>query len=125
MTVHVIKQGALAPEQIEALLKPGDEVITEQEYQERVDKSNRQAFAPYLKELKALNFSAKIEWYSKRNSQEVVYLGNNPYFQSYWKWHVLIPMKMKRLFYRIKNGQIFKRYEHISDIKKKVKPYTI
>lgn len=125
--LHIIKRGALTEEQIETLnsAHPNLEIVSEDQYEARVDRANRDAFAPYLKELKKLSFSQKLDWYSKRNGQEVVYLGNNPYFQRYWKWRVVMPIKFKRFFYRVKNGEIFKHYQHITEMKKKVKPHSI
>jgi hypothetical protein len=71
-----------------------------------------------------LSSEEKMEWYAHQFQRTP---GLYPYeltttdFETFWRWHVLIPMKIKRFFYRIKNRQIFKRYPHITEIKKKLK----
>ena len=125
--IHIVQKGLMTNEEIEALKssRPDIEVITETEYARRVNAVNREAFLPYLNELRSLGFSQKLEWYAKRNSQEIVYLGNNLYFQRYWKWHVLVPMRIKRFYYQVKNFKFFKHYPHISEMKEKIKKHSI
>ncbi len=68
-----------------------------------------------------LSHAEKMEWYSyqfiKMPGHYPIELTTNE-FTRFWKWKVLMPMKLKRLFFRIKNGEIFKHYPHISKIKK-------
>ncbi len=68
-----------------------------------------------------LTLNEKMEWYAhqfqKMPGQYPVELTTKE-FMRFWKWKVLVPMKLKRLFFRIKNGEIFKHYRHISEIKK-------
>lgn len=120
-TLHIVKKGELSDAEIDNLRNsnPLIEIVREEEYLKRIDLANKEAVTAFLKELRPLSFSGKLDWYAKRNSQEIVFLGNNPYFQRYWKWHVLMPMKFKRFYYRVKNGEIFRHYQHISDMKKK------
>ncbi len=69
------------------------------------------------KKISKLSLDDKLEWYASQNPQDMVFLGNNPDFQTYWKLHALFPMKLKRFYYRVKNGEIFKHYKHITDTK--------
>lgn len=126
-TLHIIKRGTLTEAEILKIRAENHniEIVTEDEYESRIDRANREAVAAFLKELRPLSFNAKLDWYGKRNSQELIFLGNNPYFQRYWKLHVLLPMRIKRFFYRLKNGQLFKRYAHISEMKKGKGPERI
>jgi hypothetical protein len=77
-------------------------------------------FPERRKEIAGLTYDQKMEWYQTRNAQEMVFLGNDASFQRFWYWNVVLPVKIKRLYYRIKNGEIFKHYKHISDTKKKI-----
>ena len=62
-----------------------------------------------------LSHEQKMEWYQTRNPQEMVWLGNSKEFQRFWKFNVLWPLRVKRFLYRVKSGQIWKHYQHISD----------
>jgi len=78
--------------------------------------------------ISALSYDDKLEWYQHQfERQPGVYPVEltGPEFTRFWKWRMVIPMKLKRLYYRIKNGEIFKRYPHITEMKKKVKPHSI
>jgi hypothetical protein len=77
------------------------------------------------KAISKLTLDQKMEWYLTREPRTMVFLGNDQDFKRFWKWTVLVPMKLKRLYYRIKNGEIFKKYEHITEMKKKAKQYSI
>lgn len=80
------------------------------------------------KAIAGLNMDQKMEWYAhqfQKNPGAFPFHLSTPEFQSFWKWRVLVPTKFKRFFYRLKTGQIFKRYQHISEMKKKVKPHSI
>lgn len=83
------------------------------------------SFPERKKELSKLNYDQKMEWYATRDRESMIFLGNSKEFQRFWKWHVLIPMKLKRLYYRIKNGEVFKHYAHITEMKAKVKKHSI
>lgn len=77
-----------------------------------------------------LSFDQKMEWYAHQiqvaaqTGQLAVGLTTKE-FRSFWKWRVTIPMKFKRFFVRIKTGQIFKRYEHISQMKERIRKHGI
>lgn len=74
------------------------------------------------KRLAKLSMEQKMEWYAfqfELNQQQATISLSTPEFVSFWKWQVMVPMKLKRFFYRVKSGQIFKRYQHITDMKKK------
>lgn len=76
------------------------------------------------KRIAKLNLSQKIEWYGYQwqpglvNPETVKVFGTKE-FQSFWRWRVYIPMRIGRLFFRIKNLEIFKKYPHISELKEK------
>lgn len=75
-----------------------------------------------------LTYGQKLEWYAYQFQKDARVAAINlstPEFARFWKWQVLVPMKIKRFFYRIKNGEIFKKYQHITEMKKKVKPHSI
>lgn len=75
------------------------------------------------KKIARLTAEQKLEWYQKQ-MEEAAKAGHIAYelltdeFARFWKWHILWPMKMKRFYYRVKNLEIFKRYPHITEIKK-------
>jgi hypothetical protein len=75
-----------------------------------------------------LSHDDKMEWYAHQFQVDprgaAVNLSTKE-FERFWKWRVVIPMKVKRFFYRVKNGEIFKHYQHITEMKKKVKPHSI
>lgn len=80
--------------------------------------------------IKRLSLDKKLEWYACR-IQTANVTGNIPIelttdqFQRFWKWRVLVPLKVKRFLYRLKNGQIFKHYPHITEMKKAVKKHSV
>ena len=78
-------------------------------------------FPDNKKEIKKMSYEEKMEWYYTRDPQEIIYLGNSKDFQRFWYWNVFLPMKIKRIFYRVKNLEVFKKYKHISEIKNKKK----
>lgn len=79
-------------------------------------------FPDQKRKIARLDYEKKMEWYASRDSKEMIFLGNDRDFQRFWYWHVTLPVKLRRLFYRVKNGEIFKRYKHISEIKGKKSP---
>lgn len=94
-----------------------------------VDKSFLHYMFPDQKaKISQLTLDEKLEWYAhqfQKNPGVYPVELTTREFARFWKWRVLIPMKLKRFFYRVKNGEIFKRYPHITEIKKKVKPHSI
>lgn len=82
-------------------------------------------FPDRKKAIGKLSYDEKMEWYQTRSPEDMIWLGNSKEFQSFWKWHVVVPLKFKRFYYRVKNGEIFKRYQHITEIKKNLKKYCI
>lgn len=77
------------------------------------------AFPAAKRKIAKLSYDEKMEWYATRSPEEMVWLGNNREFQRFWKVHVLWPLRIKRFLYRVKSGQIWKRYEHISETRNK------
>lgn len=71
------------------------------------------------KAIAKLSLEDKMVWYLMQDPREMVFLGNSPEFQVFWRWHVVIPMKIKRFYYRVKNFEIFKHYSHISELRPK------
>jgi hypothetical protein len=71
-------------------------------------------FPQARKKIAKLSYDQKMEWYATRSPEEMVFLGNSPEFKAFWKVHVLWPLKARRFWYRLKSGQIFKSYKHIS-----------
>lgn len=84
-------------------------------------------FPEQKEKIARLSLDEKLEWYAHQftNPLDGVVLLSSKEFEKFWKWRVLMPMKIKRFFYRVKNREIFKRYPHISEMKKKVKLYSI
>lgn len=78
-------------------------------------------FPENKRKIARLSYDQKMEWYQSRDPKDMVWLGNDPEFQRFWKWNVVIPVKLRRLFYRIKNFEVFKHYKHISEMKRKNK----
>ncbi len=77
------------------------------------------------KDIARLSYDEKMEWYATRDAKDMVFLGNDPEFKRFWKWRVLIPVRIGRMYYRIKNFEVFKRYKHITEMKAKVKKHSI
>jgi hypothetical protein len=73
-----------------------------------------------------LSLEQKMEWYAHQiqfagmAGQAPIHLMSKE-FEKFWKWRVLIPTKFKRFYFRLKNGELFKRYPHITEIKKSLK----
>lgn len=73
-----------------------------------------------------LTFDQKMEWYAHqiqiagKAGQAAVHFTSRE-FQRFWKWRVLIPLRVKRFFFRLKNGELFKRHPHITEMKKSLK----
>lgn len=94
----------------------------------KVDKFEREEFEKCKVELKGLSFQGKLDWYANRDPLERATIARNPYFKKYWQAKVVWRINLLRLYYKIKNRQLFKKYEHISSIKearKKVKKHSI
>src|SRR5262245_17082206 len=75
-----------------------------------------------------LSLDQKMQWYAHQfQNHPRIYPAEltSEAFKRFWKWQVLVPIKIKRFFYRVKNGEIFKRYQHISEMKSKVKKHGI
>lgn len=86
---------------------------------------HRLEFGKHRGQIAALSLQDKMAWYAMQNPQEIISLGNNPEFQRFWKWRVLLPIKLKRFYFRAKNGQLFKHHAHITEMREKVKPHSI
>lgn len=72
------------------------------------------------KKIGKLNLEQTMEWYHyqfERNPGKFPTELTTEEFASFFKWNVLLPMKIKRVYFRIKNLEIFKRYKHITEIK--------
>lgn len=50
-----------------------------------------------------LDLIEKQVWYSSQDPRAMIYLGNNPQFKRWWKLHYMFPLKLKRLFYKLKS----------------------
>lgn len=86
---------------------------------------------PYDKnKIAKLSIEEKLEWYSHQ-IQVAAQFGSiavaltSTEFMRFWKWRVLIPLKLKRFYYRVKNLEVFKKYPHISQMRPKVKQHSI
>jgi hypothetical protein len=78
--------------------------------------------------IRQLSYGQKMEWYQyqfQKDPQRATVVLSSQEFAQFWKWHVLIPMKLKRFYYRLKNFEAFKKYPHISEMKKKIKKHAI
>lgn len=76
--------------------------------------------------LAKLPLDQKLEWYAHQiqmaaNAGTTAQQLLSPEFAEFWKWRVLIPLKIKRFYYRVKSGEIWKKYPHITEIKKSLK----
>jgi len=113
--MHVI--GKLSKEQIDSLHDAPGMVI-------EVDNKSFLFFnfPDDKKKIAHLSYDQKMEWYAhqfqKNPGVYPVHLVGTE-FERFWKWRVLIPMKFKRFYFRMKNLEVFKRYPHITEIKKK------
>jgi hypothetical protein len=77
------------------------------------------------KKIAKLSLEQKMEWYA-HHIQVNARTGSVPLgliskeFMSFWKWRVLIPLKIMRFAYKVKNWQ-FKKHSHISEIRENLK----
>ncbi len=76
------------------------------------------------KKISKLSHENKLEWYQHQFEKKpgvypVELVGKE--FEQFWKWRMVVPMKIRRFFYRLKNGELFKKYPHITEIKKKLR----
>lgn len=81
-------------------------------------------FPEHKHKIKGLTLDQKQEWYGYQfelNPHNAIVMGTQKEFKDFWKWQVLIPIKIIRTYYRIKNFQLFKRYKHITEMKPKNK----
>ncbi len=78
------------------------------------------------KKIGKLSQNEKAEWYAHQFAQPVypVELTTKD-FARFWRWNYYLPVRIRRAFYRIKNFEIFKRYEHITVMKDKAKKHGI
>lgn len=77
-------------------------------------------FPENRRQLGRLSLEEKMEWYAYQfelDQRAATIALSTKEFASFWKWRVLMPMKVKRFLYRVKNGEIFKHYKHISEMK--------
>lgn len=73
------------------------------------------------KKIARLSMADKFAWYQlqfEKDPRKAVVTFSTPEFQKFWMWRVAIPMRILRFYYRIKNGELWKRYPHISDLRK-------
>jgi len=52
--------------------------------------------------LAQLSMSELIMWYAGLDPRELVYMGQTAEFQRFWFRHYLLPLRIKRFFYKIK-----------------------
>lgn len=100
--------------------------------QEIMDEMEREMIALEFpkdkKKIAALSHDTKMRWYAgqfQKDPQAATIMLSTKEFESFWKWRVMIPLRIKRMYFRIKNFEVFKKYPHISEMKKKVKPYSV
>lgn len=80
------------------------------------------------KNIARMSYNQKMAWYAyqfEKDPRAASIELSTLEFMQFWKWKVLIPMKIKRFFYRVKNGEVFRKYPHISVMKDKMKRYCI
>lgn len=58
--------------------------------------------------LATLSLEEKICWYSGQEPRYMIYLGNDPTFKRFWFWSYILPLRIKRFMYKIKNVLRFK-----------------
>lgn len=49
-----------------------------------------------------LTLDEKAFWYGAQNPQDMVWLGNKEDFTRFWRWYYMVPLKVKRLIYKLK-----------------------
>lgn len=81
-------------------------------------------FPENQKEIGRLSYDQKMEWYASRDPKELIFLGNDEDFQRFWYWKVLLPVRLGRMYYKIKNFQ-FRKHQHITEMKAKTKKHSI
>ena len=83
-------------------------------------------FPQNKEKIASLSLDEKMEWYayliqSAAQAGSIPMELTTPEFKRFCKWKVLIPLKIKRFFYRVKNGEAFRKYPNIIEIKKNLK----
>lgn len=87
-------------------------------------------FPANKKQIAKLCHDDKLEWYQHRfevagRQGKIPVELTTPEFERFWKWQVWLPMRIKRLYFRIKNFEVFKKYKHISEMRPKLKKHAI
>lgn len=49
-----------------------------------------------------LDLDAKQEWWALQDARAMIFLGDTEEFRQFWFWHYLVPLRAKRLLYRMK-----------------------
>ena len=66
--------------------------------------------------LRLLSLEEKICWYSGQDPKMMIYLGNSPRFKRFWFWSYMVPLRCKRMFYKILNPckhMLYKIYSYV------------
>lgn len=50
----------------------------------------------------SLTLEEKMCWYSGQEPRQMIYLGNDSEFKTFWKRHYLWPLHLKRFLYKLK-----------------------
>ncbi len=88
----------------------------------------RLKFPDDKKPIAKLSVEKKAEWYAyqfERQPGQVPIALTTSEFRTFWKWRYYWPLRMKRFFFRVKNLEVFKKYDHISVMKDKAKKHGI
>lgn len=86
------------------------------------------SFPQDSRKIARLSYDHKMEWYAyqfQKNAQEATVNFSSPEFKRFWKWNVAIPLQIKRFLCRVKTGQIFKHYSPITEMREKVRKFSI
>lgn len=83
-------------------------------------------FPKEKKEIAKLSTYEKSEWYAHQFTKPIYPAElTTKEFARFWRWHFYYPLRLKRFFFRIKNLEIFKKYDHITVMKEKTKKHSI
>ena len=68
-----------------------------------LDKINSLRFPQDVKELRKLSILELQIWISSLDPRLLVYMAQTEDYQRFIKWHYLVPLRIKRMLYRIRN----------------------
>lgn len=85
------------------------------EYYEKLENHLLFTYPKDVEQIKKLSLDKKLDWYAYqfqcRDPRLTALIFQSPEFTKFWKWRVLMPLKIKRFAFKVKNLELFKSYK--------------